>query len=383
VTDRSEIYKDGDLTLTHVSESGNEYFLSRNSTAAKRAGTLWSCNCMSWVIQKKRPCKHLKNERRISLPYEDGTDLIYKPNQPRPSTGSKEIESAKKVAVRTGRERERNSRLSTLRYGFQLAETYHESDFKAGMTAEIKYDGIMGMLVDGKIINRSGNDVTNRFPEIQSTDQAVLLGEIVIFGKDGLSDFHAMQERQTDDPNKIRFRSQLQPATFMAFDILERYDAQADETIDLTDFLARERRGVLEHFMAENALKGVQLSQQLNVRDHEEVMRLVGICREAGTEGLMLKDPNAPYRAKRGKAWLKAKTWQEEEFDIVKYGETGVGKGFTIFVQSGSHLQEVTCNGIEMRRQIELGHAHRVEVKFLSKSAEGAMRFPTLRRIVK
>lgn len=379
-TDRTTQYLDGSPTYEHVSVSGRTYHLSRNSTAARNAGSEWSCDCMSWIIQKNRPCKHLKADKRMHanqevLTWPAGERRVLLP-EIFPSRGLKEVASARKVAKRVETEGRKAVKLGALRYGFQLAHAYSKSDFVPGqMVAEVKYDGILGMLVDGRIVNRSGNDVTNRFPEIGSTDKAVLVGEVVVLKPDGTSDFHTMQERSTDDPLKVRLRSRLTPATFVAFDVLELNGK------DLTDNSFGSRRVDLEWFLSDNPIKGVKLIEQLVVRNDGEVQRLVEACREMEAEGVMVKRLDATYVAKRGKNWMKAKTWQEEEFDVVKFGETGVGKGFTIFVQSGRYLQEVTCNGLEMRRRIEAGH-RRVEVKFLSKSAEGAMRFPTLRRLV-
>jgi DNA ligase-1 len=46
---------------------------------------------------------------------------------------------------------------------------------------------------------------------------------------------------------------------------------------------------------------------------------------EAGYEGIMFKDPDAPYEAKRSTAWLKAKPWIEVSLEIVEVIE-GTGK---------------------------------------------------------
>jgi ATP-dependent DNA ligase len=244
------------------------------------------------------------------------------------------------------------------------------------MIAEVKYDGILGMLIDGRIINRSGNDITNRFPEIESLEKAVLVGEIVILRPDGTSDFHAMQERSTDDPMKIKFRSKLTPATFVAFDILEQ------DGNDLTDEPFSLRRMMLQAlFTGGVKLKSVKISDQFEVQSDADVQKLVEVCREMETEGVMIKNIDARYVAKRGKNWMKAKTWQEEVHTIIRYGDTGVGKGFTVFIKSGNHEQEVVVNSLEMQARIKAGHK-KIEIKFLSKSEDGAMRFPSARRLV-
>src|SRR5439155_492330 len=84
-----------------------------------------------------------------------------------------------------------------------------------------KFDGELGMLIDGHIINRSGRDVTHRFPEITKVDDAVLIGELCVFGPDGLTLFNKIQERNTDDADKIRLIAMQTPAFFMVFDMLE------------------------------------------------------------------------------------------------------------------------------------------------------------------
>jgi ATP-dependent DNA ligase len=299
--------------------------------------------------------------------------LVPKTNAP----SAKEAASAVKVAKRVETEKKKAERFGELRYGFQLAETYSPSDFREGkMVAEVKYDGVLGMLIDGRIINRSGNDITNRFPEIESTDKAVLVGEIVVLCEDGTSDFHAIQERSTDDPLKVRMRSALNPATFVAFDILE------DGVVgDLTDYPFRSRRATLEEFFGMTKLRNVKMAEQFAVKSDADIQKLVDVCREMETEGVMVKNLDARYVAKRGRNWLKAKTWQEATFEIIRYGDTGVGKGFTIFIKSGKHEQEVVMNSLEMQRKVKAGHKL-VEIKFLSRSEDGAMRFPSVRRLV-
>ncbi len=67
MSNREAQYRDGNPTYEVVSKSsGNTYYLSKNSTAAKNADQEWSCSCMAWIIQKKRPCKHLIADKRTA-----------------------------------------------------------------------------------------------------------------------------------------------------------------------------------------------------------------------------------------------------------------------------------------------------------------------------
>lgn len=390
MVDREARYRDGNPTYEATGSSGNTYYLSKNSTAARERGEVWSCSCMAWIIQKKMPCKHLLADKRVpEARGHTGTESKKEVTKafaeyalgPTKPVGEKERASQVKIAKREEYEAKKVVNRSKMRYGFQLAHHYTRADFKVGRTVvEVKYDGELGMLVDGRLMNRSGNDITNRFPEIESTDKAVLVGEVCILDSSGMSIFRGIQERATDDPLKIRLRSQAQPATFIAFDILEDRNLQKRPR-DLQDSSFETRRRHLEDFLKRNPLKGVQLIEQIEVDSDDQIRTLLEKMRELGGEGFMVKDLDASYRANRNRNWLKVKTWQEEEFDVIRFEDTGIGHGFVIYIKSGEHEQRVVCNGIEMEKRIRAGHK-RVEIKFLSKGPDGAMRFPSLRRLM-
>ena len=240
--------------------------------------------------------------------------------------------------------------------------------------------------MEGRIINRSGRDITNRFPEIEKVDgPAVILGELIIPDEKVLGDFSGgIQTRNTDDEMKIRAMSQQRPAMFVAFDILE----VAGE--DITRMPMRQRRMFLEAFygITESSPPHYalpqrhQLIEQKIVASKAEVKSLLEVERKRGGEGLMLKVLSAPYVAKRGRNWMKVKTWQEREFRVEGGADTGVGDGFVIYVKNKGRLQTVTMNDHRMREYVRTHKNVTVEVKFLSEGEDGALRFPSARRIV-
>jgi len=91
-----------------------------------------------------------------------------------------------------------------------------------GMRIEGHCDGGTALLR-----GRSGADYTAQFPEIQHLasclrvfDSAVLDGEMVCLGEDGLPDFNRMQRRYNQsDPLIIRRMAEKFPANFMVFDV--------------------------------------------------------------------------------------------------------------------------------------------------------------------
>jgi len=231
----------------------------------------------------------------------------------------------------------------------------------------------------------SGRDITNRFAEITKVNgPAVLLGELIIPDEQGLGDFSGgIQTRNTDDEMKIRALSQQRPAMFVAFDILE----VAGE--DITRLPARQRRLMLEAFYDFAGARSVgammqrhQLIKQEIVSTKAEVKALLERERARHGEGIMLKDLSAPYVAKRGRNWMKVKTWQDREFKVEHSENTGVGDGFVIYIKNKGREQCVNMGDHRMREHVRTHKDVTVEVKFLSEGEDGALRFPSVRRIV-
>src|SRR3990167_6278701 len=376
----------------------------RTYTVSVTVDYAWSCSCVGWTRHMPRKdCKHIKGKKsdgetrlvgggRIGI----GTsDIIRIPADSAPT-----VQAALKAganpeqatdAARAKREEvqaKKDARLGKMRYGFQLAEEPKLAELVVDepIAVEVKYDGHLAMLIDGRIINRSGRDITNRFPEIEKVDgPAVLLGELIIPDEKGLGDFSGgIQTRNTDDEMKIRAMSQQRPAMFVAFDILE----VAGE--DITRMPMRQRRMFLEAFygITESSPPHYalpqrhQLIEQKIVASKAEVKSLLEVERKRGGEGLMLKVLSAPYVAKRGRNWMKVKTWQEREFRVEGGADTGVGDGFVIYVKNKGRLQTVTMNDHRMREHVRTHKNVTVEVKFLSEGEDGALRFPSVRRIV-
>ena len=377
----------------------------RTYTVSVTVDYAWSCSCVGWTRHMPRKdCKHIKGKKSDGgscskrIPVPRSARVGFTPDgTPMEGESAQTVQAALKAganpeqatdAARTKREEvqaKKDARLGKMRYGFQLAEEPKLAELVVDepIAVEVKYDGHLAMLIDGRIINRSGRDITNRFPEIEKVDgPAVLLGELIIPDEKGLGDFSGgIQARNTDNEMKIRAMSQQRPAMFIAFDILEVASK------DITRFSARQRRmmleGVYEGFrnIVGTVPERHQLIEQKIVASKAEVKSLLEVERKRGGEGLMLKVLSAPYVAKRGRNWLKVKTWMESEFEIMTHGPSGIGDGYTITIRNKGREQTVNLGSYEMRKQVQAGH-RRVEIKFLSESVDGALRFPSVRRLV-
>jgi bifunctional non-homologous end joining protein LigD len=142
-----------------------------------------------------------------------------------------------------------------------------------------------------KIFTRRGADWTHRFPRIVEAagrlkaETALLDGEGVVCGEDGVADFARLHSRACDHL-----------VTHYAFDPLEfggqdlRRQPLVDRKTALRKLLARRKHGIVynEHIEDDGHL----------VFQHACHM---------GLEGIVAKRMDAPYRSGRSKAWIKIK----------------------------------------------------------------------------
>lgn len=175
---------------------------------------------------------------------------------------------------------------------------------------EIKFDGyrLQARIEDGEVrlMTRSGLNWSQKFgksiPEAFAAlpvRSALIDGEVVVENASGASDFSALQKALTEGTEGM---------LFYAFDllILEDYDLRA---LPLTA-----RKEMLEELLSE--AKG-----PLRYSAHFEEtggMVLRHACR-LGLEGIVSKLKDSPYRPGRGRAWVKSKCSERQEFVIAGY----------------------------------------------------------------
>jgi DNA ligase-1 len=208
-----------------------------------------------------------------------------------------------------------------------------------GAFADDKYDGIRAQIHTGadnvRIYSRTLDDVTHRFPEIESAARAlghsvVLDGEIVAFS-DRVLPFAIIQTRLGRRKVSEKLLADA-PVVFFAFDILfcdgevlfetplrDRV-ARLSDVIDVGPALSRpsppERR---RHV--------IRLCDRTSVRDAAHIEELFAAARRRANEGLVVKDPASVYTpGRRGKSWLKYKKALATLDCVVTYAQYGNGK---------------------------------------------------------
>jgi ATP-dependent DNA ligase len=177
----------------------------------------------------------------------------------------------------------------------QLARSRPELPIGEQWAYEQKYDGFRAIaFVDGDdtvIQSRAGKPLSRYFPELSfPSGRYVLDGEIVIDAPDGVQDFSALQQRIHPAVSRITRLAEETPASYIAFDLL---------ALDDESWLERpfaERRAALEAM----ELDPVLLTTLTRSPAEAEPWLL-------GTEGVVAKDVNAPYRPGQRTGMVKVK----------------------------------------------------------------------------
>ncbi len=257
----------------------------------------------------------------------------------------------------------------------ELATLVSQAPSDDGWLYETKYDGyrILARVQNGQVAlaTRNGNDFTARAPKVAQalaallTDGCVLDGELV-------------------SPPRVEARAQTKPAarTLVAGDFQALQNAlregRSQQLIyyvfdclflageDVRQLPLTQRKELLAKLLPKD-LGVIRRSRHLRGSGAELLQRA---C-ELGFEGIIAKRAAAPYRAGRGKDWLKLKCSGREEFVIV---------GFTLPGGARAHLGALLLATRE-RAHGPLRYAGKVGTGFSATSLrELAQRLAPLRR---
>ena len=189
-----------------------------------------------------------------------------------------------------------------------LATLVSEPFHRPGWVYEEKYDGyrILAYKEGDRVtlLSRNGKDRTESFADVARavaslSDRTLLLdGEAVAFDSRLVSRFQLLQQGEV-------------PVVYAAFDCLYR------EGKDLREKPLPVRRAALEEAIGRTSR--LFASRRLGT----DGFQAFELARKKGFEGLVAKNPEAPYREGRSIQWLKVKVHQEEELVIGGYTAPG------------------------------------------------------------
>jgi bifunctional non-homologous end joining protein LigD len=183
-------------------------------------------------------------------------------------------------------------------------------------TFEYKWDGVraIGYFSPGtyRLLARSGNDITARYPEIANLAEAlgnrhlILDGEIVSLNESGRPDFGRLQHRMhLHDARAVARLSKSDPVFYVLFDVLHM-DGRS-----LLDEPYTSRRAVLEDLTLMGA------NWQITPAHVGEGTTMHAAAKQNQLEGLVAKRLDSPYRpGQRSGEWIKIKIIQRQEFVV-------------------------------------------------------------------
>ena len=204
----------------------------------------------------------------------------------------------------------------------------------APFAVEDKYDGIrIQAHVGGErvvLISRTLDDVTASYPEVAAALRGlppglVLDGEVVALETEPverIASFRTLQQRLGRKRPSADLIARV-PVAYVVFDVV------AEDAMLVIDEPYRERRARLEGHTWPSPT--VRVAPTTLASDADAVEAAFAAARAAGNEGIVAKDPGAPYTpGRRGKTWIKLKRPLATLDVVVTAVERGHGRRHTV-----------------------------------------------------
>ena len=194
-----------------------------------------------------------------------------------------------------------------------LAEHADMNNIKFPMYASTKLDGIRAVVINGKLLSRSLKPIPNKYvrslfenkPEYEGLD-----GELIVGSPTDPKCFNKTTSGVMSEEGEPK-------VTYYVFDQIPEFSGQPP----LTRF--QERYKDLE--AGNHLFKNVFLVKQQLIFNMPQLLEFESRCLEEGYEGVIIKDPNSPYKYGRSTLkesyMLKIKRYQDSEARIVSVEE--------------------------------------------------------------
>ena len=242
-------------------------------------------------------------------------------------------------------------------FGCQLAHdsANHESKVTGKKLIEVKLDGVRVITIvrrDGRVdmFSRNGKELAN-FPHIVEQISAVVKAKSTSNNMDLVLDGEIMSSSFQDLMKQVHRKSDVNAndAVLNLFDVLPLADFEQG----IYNKPQSVRSSMIQHWVETNheLLPNVTClaNELVDLDTAEGQLRFKEINAQAivgGYEGIMIKDPEAPYECKRSVAWLKLKPFIEVSLEV-KSLEEGTGRNI-------GRLGALVCEGVDDGKSIKV-----------------------------
>ena len=275
----------------------------------------------------------------------------------------------------------------------------HESKLAGKKLIEVKLDGVRVLTVvrtNGRIdqFSRNGKELVN-FPHIVEQISQVVKQDPPPF--DLVLDGEVMSSSFQDLMKQVHRKSDVQSndAVLNLFDVIPlkdfekgEWDKKQSDRSDMVYYWHKKHKDTLPNV----TVVGHELVD-LDTDDGQARFKEINALAVAGGyEGIMIKEPEAPYECKRSVAWLKLKPFIEVTLTVVAVEEGtgrnegrlgalvchGVDDGKDIRVNVGSGFSDSLRDSYWRERNELVGHSVEVRADAITQNQDGtySLRFP-------
>jgi DNA ligase-1 len=238
-------------------------------------------------------------------------------------------------------------------FGCQLAHdsANHESKVTGQRLIEVKLDGVRVITIvhpDGRVdqFSRNGKELVN-FPHIKKQFASIannLLEPWVFDGEIMSSSFQDLmkQVHRKSDVN-------ANDAVLHLFDCIPLCHFEQGQWNATQEFRSNHLKVFIEKYQNELTnvtMVGQELVDLNSNAGQQKYKEINALAIEGGYEGIMIKDPEAPYECKRSYAWLKLKPFIEVSLEVQGV-EEGTGR-------NEGRLGALICSGYDGGKFIQV-----------------------------
>jgi DNA ligase-1 len=240
-------------------------------------------------------------------------------------------------------------------FGCQLAHdsANHESKVSGKKYIEVKLDGVRVITVvrtDGRVdmFSRNGKELAN-FPHVVEQISAVVKQNPPPY--DLILDGEIMSSSFQDLMTQVHRKSDVKAndAVLNLFDVLSLAEFETgicnkrqEDRSAMVYYWHKQHKDVLPNV----TVVGHELVDLDTTEGQQRYKEINAKAIAGGYEGIMLKDPEAPYECKRSVSWLKLKPFIEVSLEVVDV-EEGTGKNI-------GRLGAVVCEGVDDGKAIRV-----------------------------